>query len=397
MAPTLLSNPRVRAPLDAIPPPSREPLAFHRRLPAYARTPLTEAPALADRLGVGRLWVKDESARLGLPSFKVLGASWATYRAIAARLGAGLEPWSTLDELATRVAGLSRAAGAWPMALAAATDGNHGRAVARVAALLGLEARIFVPAGTAPARIGAIEAEGASCTVVDGTYDDAVRRSAEEAGSHCLVISDTSWPGYEDVPAWVIDGYSTVFWEVDEALGGAGLTGPDLVVTPIGVGALAAATVRHYFRPDRGRRTAIIGVEPLAAACVLASARAGRLVTVPGPHASIMAGLNCGTPSVVAWPSVSSGVDLFVAIDDEPAREAMRSLAAAGIVAGETGASALAGLGEVLTGPDHEERRRELGLGPGSSVLVICTEGATDPVAYRAIVGREPHLVGAAG
>ncbi|MEX0750252.1 MAG: pyridoxal-phosphate dependent enzyme [Dehalococcoidia bacterium] len=174
----------------------REPMRFHERLPGYAPTPLVAAPGLAERLGVASVLVKDESSRLGLPAFKLLGASWATYQLAIRRLGH--EPqWRTLDELRAHFAVLR------PLALTTATDGNHGRAVAHVARLFGFEARIFVPAGTAQARIDAIASEGATVTVVDGSYDDAVRRAAEEAGDRCIVVSDTSWPGYTEVAAWV--------------------------------------------------------------------------------------------------------------------------------------------------------------------------------------------------
>lgn len=360
---------------------------FHRRLPGYAPTPLIDAPALAAPLGVGRVWVKDESSRLGLPAFKVLGASWATYRALTDHLGVDLEPWTSLDELAKKLDGADG------LALAAATDGNHGRAVARMAGLLGLAGRIFVPAGTSEARIEAIRSEGASCEVVTGTYDDAVRRSAEEAERGCLVISDTSWPGYERVPGWVIDGYSTICRETDVALADAGEAPIDLVVVPMGVGALASSVVRYFRRPGLEHPPAILGVEPLSAACVLESARAGRMVSVPGPHRSIMAGLNCDTPSVIAWPVVSEGVDLFVAIDDDRAREGMRQLADLRVVSGETGAAGLGGLNEVLSGPDRSELRAYLGLDHGSRVLLISTEGATDPGAYEQIVGRPAREV----
>jgi len=382
----LFPNPGAARTAGRLAPPSHEPLEFHRRLPAYSPTPLVDAPGLARRLGLRRLWVKNESARLGLPSFKLLGASWAVYRALSCHLGESLEPWADIGDLATKLAPHA------PLALAAATDGNHGRAVAHMARWLGLEARIFVPSGTSPARIAAIESEGATCTVVDGTYDEAVARSAKEQSERCLVISDTSWPGYETVPGWVIEGYSTIYWEVDEALEALGEPGPDLVVVPIGVGALAAACARHYRRADLDRRPALLGVEPLAAACVLASMRAGRIVSVPGPHNSIMVGLNCDTPSLVAWPDMAA-IDLFVAVEDERARQAMRELAGAGMVAGETGASALAGLEEVLTGPDSATWRQRLGLTPEASALVVCTEGATDEASYRSIVGKDPTQV----
>ena len=362
------------------PAPDRAPLDYHRRLPGYEASPLRDAPSLAAELDLGRVWVKDESSRLGLPSFKILGASWGVYRALEENIG-GFEEWSRLHELAAQLAPHR------PLTLAAATDGNHGRAVARMAQLLGLEARIFVPVGTAAARIEGIESEGASCEVVDGSYDDAVALSAREAGERCLVISDTSWPGYEDVPRWVIEGYSTIFWEIDEQLSGAGVNGPDLVVIQLGVGALGAAAVRHFRRSGISSRPRMAGVEPEASACVLASMEAGGIVTIPGPHDSIMAGLNCGTPSLVAWPLVSRGYDTFVSVADERARQGMRALARAGVVSGETGAAGIACLLELLDAPEARER---LGIDETTTALVLSTEGATDPAAYEAIVGRAP-------
>jgi diaminopropionate ammonia-lyase len=372
----LLVNPGAR-PGAATDPPPRAPLELHRRLPGYAVTRLVEAPALARASGVARVWVKDESSRLGLPAFKMLGASWAAYRAVVERLGRDPGRWATLDELGRLTEPLR------PLTLAAATDGNHGRAVARMAALLGAAAEIHVPAGTANARIAAIQGEGARVTVVDGDYDAAVAAAAATAGERRLVIQDLAWPGYERVPAWVVQGYATIFWELDEQLGAGG---PDVVVVPVGVGALAAAAVRHYRRRGLRRRPRLIGVEPLGAACLLRSLAAGRIVTVPGPHRSIMVGLNCGTPSLVAWPVLRAGVDAVVAVADERARQAMRDLAAVGIVAGETGAASLAGLAEVTTGPDAEQVRSALGIGADARVLLLCTEGATDPDAYRRIV-----------
>ena len=370
-------NSPVSAP--AGPAPDSAPLQFHRRLPGYEPSPLLGAPSLAAELGLGRVWVKDESSRLGLPSFKILGASWGVYRALEKHVG-GFEEWAHLDELADQLAPHR------PLTLAAATDGNHGRAVARMAKLLDLSAKIFVPAGTAAARIEGIESEGASCEVVDGTYDEAVARSAREAGERCLVISDTSWPGYEDVPRWVIEGYSTIFWEIDSQFSERGDGAPDLVVIQIGVGALAAAAVRHFRRAGI-RHPRMVGVEPELSACVLASMEAGRIVTIPGPHDSIMAGLNCGTASVVAWPLVSSGFDAYVALADERAREGMRALAKARVVSGETGAAGVACLIELL---DHPDARKRLGIDQTSTALVISTEGATDPAAYDQIVGPRP-------
>jgi diaminopropionate ammonia-lyase len=370
------------------PAPDRAPLAFHRRLPGYEETPLVDAPGIAEALGVGTVWVKDESARLGLPAFKVLGASWAVYKALEERLpgSEGFGDWGTVEELKETLESLR------PLDLVAATDGNHGRALARVAGLLGLGARIFVPEEMVAARREAIAGEGAEVVVVKGTYDEAVERSYDEAGERSLVVSDMSWPGYERIPSWVIEGYSTMLWEIDDELERRGEAGPDLVVVQVGVGAFAAAVTRHFRVRQRSRHPKLLSVEPAGAACLLESVAAGRILSVPGPHDSIMAGLNCGRPSLVAWPTVSGGIDVLVAVDDEPAREAMRLTAASGIVSGETGAAGLAGLLEFLRrgeqSPDQEEKaRRALGVGGESRVLLFNCEGATDPERYRELVG----------
>lgn len=371
----VFENPAVACELPFVR-PTRAPLDFHRKLPGYAPSRLVEAPSAARRLGLDKLWVKDESNRFDLPAFKILGAAWAVLQAareaLRERTSADIGDWRSIDELAARLAPLR------PVTLACATDGNHGRAVARMARLLGFGARIFVPADMAQARVDAIASEGAAVIAINGSYDEAVARSAQEASSRCLVISDTSWPGYEAVPSWVIEGYSTIFWEIDDEFARLGESGPDLVAVQIGVGAFAAAAVSHFRRPGVEPKPFMLGVEPVRAACALASMEAGEIVELPGPHDSIMAGLNCGIPSSLAWPIVSAGIDAFIAIDDSRARAAMRALAAEGIVAGECGGAGLAGLTAWANrfGDDLAGRR----------ALVISTEGVTDPAAYQAIV-----------
>lgn len=374
--------------------------AFHQRLPGYAPTPLREVPELAARCGVGRVLVKDESSRMGLPAFKILGASWATYRVLCDRMG-GEPEWTTLDDLAAVVADRLGS-----LRLLAATDGNHGRAVARMARLLGLTSMILVPEGTAQARIDGIESEGAEVVVTPGTYDDAITLSAGMAGDRDLVISDTSWPGYEDPPRWVIEGYSTIFAEIDAELAsaaggddGAGVTVTDdgidvaaavvidVALVPLGVGALGAsagACLRSGREPDDG--PLLIGVEPDTAACVTAAVVAGRLVEVPGPHRSIMAGLNCGLASMLTLPTVTATFDAFVAIDDDRCRQAIRAHAEAGMDVGETGAAALAGLMAVV-----DEHRDALPIPDQATVLLLATEGVTDPAGFEQIVGRPPR------
>jgi len=357
--------------------------AFHHRMPAYSPTLLLDAPALAERFGVGRVVIKAETRRMGLPSFKILGASWATYRAICDHIGSEPEPWTNINELAANLAYLR------PFGLATATDGNHGRAVAFMARLLGFECRIFVPDGMVPARISAMEMEGAAVTVVEGDYDDAVERAAHEASDHCIIVSDTSWPGYETIPARVVEGYSTIFDEVDAALDASALQRPSLVVVPMGVGAFMAAAVTHY--RSGTQRPVIVGVEPIDANCVQESTLAGEITHVDGPHRSIMVGLNCGRPSLTAWPRLASGIDWLVSVDDGAARRAMRDLADSAVAAGETGAACLAGFDALLADATARAALPDLG---GSTVLLVVTEGATDPESFEAIVGRSPESIG---
>jgi diaminopropionate ammonia-lyase len=353
------------------------------KLPGYMPTPVFSVPALAARLGIGTVLINDESERLGLPAFKMLGASWASYRSIVERTGIDGTSWSTVEELATLVEPYQ------PLTLATATDGNHGRAVARFARLLGLDARIWVPAGTVSARIEAIESEGATVSVTEGTYDDAVAEAASTANETTLVVSDTSWPGYEVVPQWVIDGYATMMSEVEDQTADQGLPDPTVIVAPMGVGALGAAIASHF--ADHEPRPVIIGAEPTNAACVMAALEADEIVTIPGPHDTMMVGLSCGTASPIAFPTIKSGLNATVSFDDEWAEESMRLLAKEGIVAGETGAAAFATL---LTIVDRRpELRDTLNLGPDDVALVIVTEGATDPMNYKRIVGVEPEEV----
>jgi diaminopropionate ammonia-lyase len=322
--------------------------AFHAGLPGYAQTPLTQVPAIAARLGVGRVFVKDESARLGLPAFKVLGASWAVHQV------------------------LSRQPPGARVRLVAATDGNHGRAVARMARLFGQQALVFVPSGVHQAAVAAIAAEGAQVTHITGTYDQAVRLAADAArGPDAALVQDTGWPGYEQVPAWIVEGYSTLFAELDAQLSGS----PALVVIPVGVGSLAHAAVTHYRSEPAGTATALLSVEPGTAAGVLASLLKGELASVP-TGLTIMAGLNCGTPSSLAWPYLRDGLDAAIAVTDAEAAAAVRELAGHGIPAGPCGAAALAGAEAALTGAGAEARRAALAAGPDATVVLICTEGA---------------------
>jgi diaminopropionate ammonia-lyase len=354
----------------ALPAPSACALAFHCSMPGYAATPLLDAPHAAEAIHARRVMVKHEATRFGLPAFKILGASWATANAVVAELHRRGLPALAIDDGFQAVAEAARRIA--PMTLCCATDGNHGRAVARMANLLGFAARIYVPSDMAPARIAAIAGEGAEVIALDATYDEAVAQSAADAGDECLVISDTSWPGYETIPGWVIEGYGTIFAELAEQSRGAM---PDLWAVQMGVGALAAAAIPAA----KSAGAQVLGAEPATAACVQRSLAEDRPTLVPGPHTSIMAGLNCGLPSEIAWPVLRAGLDDVIAVDDRRTEEAMRLLAADGIVVGETGAAGLAGLLAWTDGFSADLR--------DGTVLIVTTEGATDPENYRRIVG----------
>jgi diaminopropionate ammonia-lyase len=333
---------------DAVPRPDRSALSFHAALDGYAPTPVRDLPALAAELGLAAVGLKDESDRLGLPAFKVLGASWAVERALRERPGVHT--------------------------LVAASAGNHGRAVAHVAARRGLAARIYLPARAAPARSAAIAAEGAEIVVVDGDYEEAVELAAADGERDgFLELADIG----DSPPAhWVIDGYATLFAELAEQ-------GEfDVVLVPTGVGSLAAAAARH----GGAAGSAIVAVEPQAAACLTASLAAGEPTTVPTPGTS-MAGLDCAAVSPAAWPSLRAGIQGSVTVADGEAHGAMRELAAAGLAIGACGAATVAALRALATEDACEELREAVRLGPQSRVLLIATEGPTDPDAYERVVG----------
>lgn len=348
-------------------------LDFHRSIPGYAPTRLVELPALARELGAARVWVKEEAHRYGLPAFKMLGAAHAVARALSARLGVG-ESALPLSEIAARLpeTGVRE--------LVAATDGNHGRAVARTGALVGLPARIFLPGGVSEAAVDGIRAEDAEIVPLGGSYDAAVARAAEESrGAGSLLIQDTSWEGYEEVPAWIVEGYGSVLEEAAAQLREAGAPAPTLVTAPTGVGAFAEAVVRFTRSGGFASGTAgasdaaphILAVEPSAAPSLFASLLAGQPVTVQTGN-TIMAGLNCGTVAAASWPALRDGVDLSAVVPDAAVTRAVRDLEAHGVDSGPCGAASLAGV----------RLLRERGmLADGANILLISTEGrAANPL-----------------
>jgi diaminopropionate ammonia-lyase len=333
---TVLVNAHVDA--SAVPTPSNEAAAFHAALPGYAPTPVHDLPEVAGGLGVAAVLVKDESARFGLPAFKILGASWAVERALRERPDAHT--------------------------LVTASAGNHGRAVARVAMLRGLRCRVFLPERSLEVRRRAIASEGAEVVVVAGSYEDAVAAADAAAGAPgVLALADVGDGG---PAAWVVDGYATLF---DEAHAQAPY---DVIVVPVGVGSLAAAAARH----GAATRREVVAAEPASAACLTASLAAGRPTVVDTPG-TIMAGLDCAEVSPYAWPTLRAGIRGAVTVTDDEAMSAQRELAAAGLAIGESGAAPLAALRTLAVASEAADLRRAVGLDPSKRVLLVATEGRT--------------------
>jgi diaminopropionate ammonia-lyase len=335
---------------------------FFRDMPDdYAPTPLRYLKGLAATMGIGELSIKDESSRMGLPAFKILGVSYAIHRLIADGL---IHPNSTL---------------------VCATDGNHGRALAHIARLHGLGARVFIHQGAADARVQAIVDEGASVTIVNGNYDASVREAVRASQAHnWTLISDTAWPGYETVPRHIMLGYTMLMAEADVQWNEV----PDLVIVQAGVGGLAGAVISWLAHKFSSKRPRLVCAEPESAACVLESVRAGSSKVVEGSLETVMAGLSCGTVSSLAWPVLQSGLDACVTVSDAECVSAVRQLARPvgsdpPLTAGESGACGLAALSLILFHDRLQQLRDHLGLTDDSRVFLINTEGATDPEAYR--------------
>ena len=349
------------------------PIDFHRRLPGYRESPLVEAPRLAEMLGVAKVFVKDETSRFGLPSFKILGASWATYATLRERLGPIPDggPLS-YESLQSWVSPLR------PLTLIAATDGNHGRAVARVARWLGLNARIFVPSYVSPGRCQAIKAEGAELMITDGVYDTSVDAAAEAARSaDSLLISDTARSASDIVPQLVTAGYTTAFAEVDQQLSQSGDDRIDAVSVQAGVGGLASACTSWARLARRGRSPRVIVVEPETAACVMTALAAGEPVAVSASQVSAMSCLQCGTVSFTAFANLQAGVSCCLAIEDSWATSAASELHSCGLRTGLSGAAGIAGLLAAFSGPLAGPVREHLGLVSDARLLVVATEAAT--------------------
>jgi diaminopropionate ammonia-lyase len=357
--------------------------------PGYAATPLAPLPSLARALGLGMLWYKDERPRFGLKSFKALGGAYAVANVLRAKVAEALGREVFGGELVDG----SHAALVAKETVTCATDGNHGRSVAWGARLFGCRCVIYVHETVSQGRRDAIAAYGAEVVEVKGTYDDAVRHAAAQAAAHgWTVVSDTSYPGYTAIPTDVMHGYGVMAEEVAAQLGDVP---PTHVLVQAGVGAFAGAMCANFWIRWGERRPRFVVVEPLEADCIYRSLEAGHPVVVGGALDTAMAGLACGEVSELAWPILSGGANAAVAIGDEDAFAAMRLLANPvggdpAIVSGETGG---AGLGALIAAKRDCAIREAMALGPDSRVLLLGSEGDTDPVIYRHIVGRSAEEV----
>ena len=359
--------------------------------PGYQSTPLRALPGMARAAGVGEILYKDESGRFGLGSFKALGGAYAVYRYLVRELVAhGIQAQLSATEL---MAGKHEKILS-TLTVAGATDGNHGRSVAWGAKMFGCACVIYIHANVSGAREAAIASYGARVVRVDGNYDDSVERAARDAKTHAWqIVSDTSYPGYEEVPREVMAGYTLMVEETMRALPAA--LPPTHVFVQGGVGGLAAAVCAPLWWKYGASRPRFIIVEPENAACRYASAVAGKLVHIEGSLETVMAGLSCGEPSFVAWPLLAAGTHYFMRLDDDLALATMSRLASGEggdtpVVGGESGVAGLAGLLAIC---GDERAARRLGLDQHARVLVFGTEGDTDAELYTRIVGESGDQV----
>ncbi len=338
---------------------------FHKSLPGYAATPLIELNLNSYTQADGaKILLKDESQRFSMGAFKSLGASWAIANHLKHNNG--------------------------DFVFCSATDGNHGRAVAWSARIFGHKAEIYMPSSTVNSRIKSIEEEGARVIVVNGDYDEAVNQAREAAGrDNYILIQDTSWEGYEHYPNLISAGYSTIIKEIEKQLNKPE-NFPEVVILQSGVGSWAAATILYLSRFTGFKKPRFIIVEPFESDCLLESAKNNKISTTRKSQNTIMAGLNCGTPSLSAWEIIRDYTDIFISIDDSFIETAIKELHQAGIQSCESGAAGIGGLLSLLNNEDLEPVRKSLHLSGSTDFLIFNTEGITDPLMYNKLI-NEPE------
>ncbi len=339
---------------------------FHCSLPNYKRTPLIQLTNLAKKYKVGNIYLKDESYRLGLNAFKGLGASYAISQVLKKK--PQIETFCT------------------------ATDGNHGRAVAWSAKYFNKKAVIFVPRDTTNQRIKAIEKEDATVVQVNGNYDETIVYAKEMSEKNgWVLIQDMAWESYEEIPTQIMIGYLTLFHEMEDSIHPKSHSKIDIVFLQSGVGSFAGAGISYYLERYGVKHPKIVIVEPKEADAILSSLKKGKITTSKGNSQTIMAGLNCGTPSTIAWNLIKVGANVSIKIDDEYSVQAIKELYYSNgtdekIVSGESGAAGLAGFLAIMKEDDFIPLRKELNINEKTNILFINTEGATDIEAFKKII-----------
>lgn len=363
-------------------------IKYHSSFDQYSETPLVELKELAKHLGLKNIFVKDESYRFGLNAFKVLGGSFAIGQYIANKLGKSIDelPYRTLisDEIKEQLGEIT---------FITATDGNHGRGVAWTANQLKQKAIVYMPKGSSQQRVEAIRALGAKCEILDKNYDDCVRYANEEAEKYGYVmVQDTSWDGYEDIPTWIMQGYTTMAYEAYLKMEEQNVR-PTHIFLQAGVGSLASAVTGFFSSVYSDNKPIITIVEPDKAACLYKTAKAndGKLHPVKGDMNTIMAGLACGEPVTVGWPVLNAYAENFLSVPDEVAAHGMRVLGNPlkgdeRIISGESGAVTMGVVSQVMTLEELEDIKEALKLDENSVVLCFSTEGDTDFEHYRDVV-----------
>lgn len=363
---------------------------FHESFPQYKPTPLQNLSHLAAYLGLKDMFVKDESYRFGLNAFKVLGGSYAIGRFVADKTGMDISELTyeklTSDDLKDKFG---------QAVFFTATDGNHGRGVAWAANKLGQRAVVYMPKGSSKTRLENILKENAEASIKDLNYDECVRLAAGEAEKtkNGVIVQDTAWEGYEDIPSWIMQGYGTMALEASEQLEAAGVARPTHIFVQAGVGSLAGA-VQGFFAnmfPDNCPTTVI--VEANQADCLYKSAAAGdgKPHAVYGDMQTIMAGLACGEPNTISWEILKNNSAFFVSCPDWVSARGMRILAAPlpgdpQVISGESGAVSAGLIDTIMTDEQYADLKEAIGLDENSVVLMFSTEGDTDPERYRQIV-----------
>lgn len=373
----------------------RKARTFHESFPQYSETPLRKLEEMAGYLGLKEVYIKDESYRFGLNAFKVLGGSFAMARYIAKQTG------KDVSELPYKVLTSDKLREEFGQAtFFTATDGNHGRGVAWAANRLGQKAVVFMPKGSTQTRLKNIQKEGATATIEEVNYDECVRMAAAAAAKtpNGVVVQDTAWDGYEEIPAWIMQGYGTMAMEADEQLKAMGCDRPTHVFVQAGVGSLAGAVQGYFANRYPDNPPVVVVVEAEAAACLYKGAAAGDgdLRIVDGDMQTIMAGLACGEPNTISWDILKNHVKVFIAAPDWVAAKGMRMLAAPikgdpQVTSGESGAAPFGALAAMMTMDEYRDLREAIGLDEHAKVLLFSTEGDTDPERYKNIVweGKE--------